>query len=71
MEHWIYLKVSNPPANFVYLLLNLNKNSVSNKLNTFLKRDISIKNNNAFVLIFSLISHCGAVSFELVRVDLQ
>lgn len=43
MEHWIYLKVSNPPANFVYLLLNLNKNNFTNKLNYFLKTDISIK----------------------------
>lgn len=71
MEHWIYLKVSNPPANVVYLLLNLNKNSFTNKLNYFLKTDISIKNKNAFILTFSLICHYGAVSFRMVRVDLH
>lgn len=71
MEHWIYLKVSNPPANFVYLLLNLNKNSFTNKLNSFLKTDISKKNKRAFILPFSLTSYYGAISFGMVRVDLR
>lgn len=74
MEHWIYLKVSNPPANFVYLLLNLNKNNFTNKLNYFLKTDISIKKKKkkeAFILTFSLICHYGHVSFRMVRVDLH
>lgn len=56
MEHWIYMKVSNPPANFFDLLLNLSKNSFSNTLNSFLKTYISIKNKNAFMLAVSVIS---------------
>ena len=71
MEHWIYLKVSNPPANFIYLLLNFNKNSFINKLNSFLKTDISIQNKNAFIPAFSLICHYGIVSFGMVKVDLH
>lgn len=53
MEHWSYLKVSNPATSFVYLLLNENKNSFTNKMNPFLKTGISIKNKNAFILTFS------------------
>lgn len=59
MEHWIYMKVSNPPANFFDLLLNLSKNSFPNTLNYFLKTDISIKNKNAFMLAVSVISIMG------------
>lgn len=53
------MKVSNPPANFLDLLLNLSKNSFPNKLNSCLKTDISIKNKNALMLRVPVISVMG------------